>query len=316
MTPRMAAVPRRSIDLAAPLDLPATLGLHLRGRGDPTGRVSTRSAIRVSRTPDGPATLLAELRGTRVEAEAWGPGAERVLDGLPALLGLQDDPAGFDPSLHRVVADLAHRRPHLRLGWTGATFESLLPAILEQKVTGGEAATAYRGLIARHGEPAPGPVAATHGLRLQPSPEALAALPYYAFHPFGVEQRRADVIRRAAREAARLERLAELPGTRREVGAAAETILLAIPGIGAWTAAEVTLRALGDPDAVSVGDFHLKNLVAFALTGEPRGTDEHMLELLEPWRGHRGRVIRLLELSGIEAPRFGPRFSPIDRRSM
>ena len=291
-------------------------GLHFRGRGDPTGRVSSRSLVRATRTPDGPATLLAELRGTRVEAEAWGPGADNALEALPALLGLDDDPTGFDPSLHSIVAAQAHRRPHLRIGWTGPIFESLLPANLEQKVTGGEAVTAFRGLIAGHGEPAPGPIAATHRLRLQPWPESLAALPYYVFHPLGVEQRRADVIRRAAREAARLERLADLPGSRLDVGIAAATMLQAIPGIGVWTAAEVTLRALGDPDAVSVNDFHLKNLVSFTLADESRGTDERMLELLEPWRGHRARVVRLLELSGIAAPRYGPRYAAPDRRRM
>ncbi|MES2210015.1 MAG: DNA-3-methyladenine glycosylase 2 family protein [Chloroflexota bacterium] len=309
-------MPRRSIDLAAPLNLPSVVGLHFRGRGDPTGRVSSRSLVRATRTPDGPATLLAELHEARVEAEAWGPGADHALETLPAFLGLDDDPTGFDPRLHRVVADLAHRRPYLRIGWTGAIFESLLPAILEQKVTGGEAVTAFRGLIAGHGEPAPGPIAATHRLRLQPSPEVLAALPYFAFHPLGVEQRRADLIRRAARDATRLERLATLPGTRREVGVAAAAMLQAVPGIGVWTAAEVTLRALGDPDAVSINDFHLKNLVSYALAGEPRGTDERMLELLEPWRGHRARVVRLLELNGIAAPRYGPRYAAPDRRAM
>ncbi|TAL12999.1 MAG: DNA-3-methyladenine glycosylase 2 family protein [Chloroflexota bacterium] len=304
------------MDLTAPLDLVTVAGLHVRGRGDPTGRISSRSLIRATRTQDGPATLLAEVQGTRVEAEAWGPGADRALAALPAFLGLDDDPTGFDPSHHRVVADLARRRPHLRIGWTGAIFESLLPAILEQKVTGGEAVTAFRGLIAGHGAPAPGPIAATHRLRLQPSPEALAGLPYYAFHPLGVEQRRADVIRRVAREAPRLERLADLDGTRLELGRTAASTLQAIPGIGVWTAAEVTLRTLGDPDAVSVNDFHLKNLVSFALAGEPRGTDERMLELLEPWRGHRARVVRLLELSGIAAPRYGPRYAAPDRRAM
>jgi 3-methyladenine DNA glycosylase/8-oxoguanine DNA glycosylase len=65
--------------------------------------------------------------------------------------------------------------------------------------------------------------------------------------------------------------------------------------------------ALGDPDAVSEGDFHLPNLVAWNLAGEPRGTDERMLQLLEPYRGQRGRVQRLLEAGGTGAPRFGPR---------
>ena len=292
------------------------LGPHVRGAGDPTGRLSSRSVVRATRTPDGPATLLVELRGDRAEAEAWGPGADRVLDDLPALLGLVDQPEGFDPSMHPVVADLARRRPHLRIGWTNAMFEALLPAILEQKVTGTEAAGAFRGIIAKYGEPAPGPVASNQRLRLQPPPDLIATLPYYALHPFGLEQRRAETLRRCAIEAARLERLTGLEGARASIGATAAAELTAIPGIGAWTAAEVTFRALGDPDAVSVGDFHLKNVVAFALTGAPRGTDEQMLELLEPWRGHRARVVRLIELSGRTPPRFGPRFSPIDRRGM
>ncbi|MBA3877940.1 MAG: 3-methyladenine DNA glycosylase [Anaerolinea sp.] len=309
-------MPRRTIYLDAPLDLRLILGPLYRGRGDPTLRLSSVAAARATRTLDGLATLLAELRGTRVEAEAWGPGADRVLDGLPALLGLLDDPAGFDPARHPVIAGLARRQPRLRLGWSNAVLEALLPAILEQKVTGREASTALFGLTTRYGEPAPGPVATSQSLRVQPSPEILAALPYYAYHPFGVEQRRAEVVRRMARDAQRLEALAQGPGTRFEVGAAAAARLRAYPGIGPWTAAEVTLRALGDPDAVSVGDFHLKNLVSFALAGEQRGTDERMLELLEPWRGHRARVIRLLELSGIAAPRYGPRYSPPDRRAM
>jgi len=309
-------MPRRSIDLDAPLDLRLILGPLHRGRGDPTLRLSSLAAARATRTLDGPATLLAEVRGTRVEAEAWGPGADRVLAGLSALLGLDDDMTGFEPGLHPIVAGLARRLAGLRLGRTGAVMEALVPAILEQRVTGSEAASAFRTLIRRHGEPAPGPLAASQRLRLHPAPEVLAALPYYAFHPLGVEQRRAEIVRRVARDARRLEVLAELPGSRVEVGAAAAARLRAYRGIGPWTAAEVTLRALGDPDAVSVGDFHLPNLVAFALAGEARGDDARMLELLEPWRGHRARVVRLLEASGIETPRYGPRYAAPDRRGM
>ncbi|HEX9550370.1 MAG TPA: hypothetical protein VF971_04675 [Candidatus Limnocylindrales bacterium] len=309
-------MPRRTLDLDAALDLRLTLGPHLRRRGDPTMRLSRVAVARATRTPDGPASLLVEVRGTRLEAEAWGPGADRVLDGLRALLGLDDDATGFEPGLHPVVADLARRMPGLRLGRTGALLESLVPAILEQRVTGGEASSAFRGLVLRHGERAPGPLATSQRLRLQPSPDALAALPYFAFHPFGVEQRRAEIVRRVAREASRLEALVELPGSRLEVGAAAAARLRAYPGIGPWTAAEVTLRALGDPDAVSVGDFHLPHVVAYALAGEPRADDARMLELLEPWRGHRARVVRLIEASGIEPPKRGPRYAPPDRRSM
>ncbi|MEO7230890.1 MAG: DNA-3-methyladenine glycosylase 2 family protein [Candidatus Limnocylindrales bacterium] len=309
-------MPRRTFTLDQPVALRLVVGPHVGGRGDLTSRVSNASFARATRTADGPATLLVEVRGQSVEAEAWGPGADRILDGAPALLGEGDDDRGFDPSHHPLVADLARRLVGVRIGRTSAVFEALFPAILGQKVTGREAGSAFRELTLKHGEPAPGPIAARLGLRLQPAPQVLAGLPYYAYHPFGVEQRRADVIRKAARDAARLEALVDLSGTRAEAGASAAATLQHYPGIGPWTAAEVTLRALGDPDAVSVGDFHLPNLVAFALAGEPRGTDDRMLELLEPWRGQRARVMRLLEASGITAPRYGPRYAPPDRRSM
>jgi len=140
-------------------------------------------------------------------------------------------------------------------------------------------------------------------MRLPPAPATLAGLPYYTFHPLGVERRRADLIRRVAARAAWFEAIVDLPLP------AAYARLTAIPGIGPWTAGEVAVRALGDVDAVSVGDFHLPNLVSYALAGEPRATDARMLELLEPYRGHRAIVIRLLELSGIQAPRYGPRLA-------
>jgi 3-methyladenine DNA glycosylase/8-oxoguanine DNA glycosylase len=235
-----------------------------------------------------------------VRAEAFGPGAERALAGVPALLALDREPAPI-PAGHPLVAQLERRLVGVRIPRTGAVLESLVPAILEQKVTGQEAHRAWSGLVRAHGEPAPGPP--EWRLRLGPAPAALARLPYYAYHPFGIEQRRANVIRGIAARAAWFEAIADLPladGYRR---------LTSVPGIGPWTAAEVGVRALGDVDAVSVGDFHLPNLVAFALAGEPRGTDARMLELLEPYRGQRARVIRLLELSGIQAPRYGPRLS-------
>ncbi len=289
----------RTIPLDRPLDLRLTLAPHLRGAADPAMRLGRDRAIRAMRTPDGPATIELSLRGTTLHVEAWGPGAWRALDGAPALAGAEDGRDGFAPA-DRLLADLDRRMPGLRIGRTGAVLEALIPAILEQKVTGTEARRAYRGIIARWGEAAPGPF----GLRLLPAPDVLARLPYEAFHPIGLERRRADLVRAVAARAARFEEIVELPlrdAYRR---------LTALPGLGPWTAAEVALRALGDPDAVSVGDFHLPSLVAFALAGERRATDARMLELLAPYRGQRGRVIRLLEASGIRPPARGPRMAP------
>ncbi len=300
----------RTAVLPGPLDLRLTLGVHGHGRLDPALRFeASGSAWRVTRTPDGPATLFIEVvgGGRQVRARAWGPGAAHALDGIVALLGLDDEPARLVPR-HPVVADAARRLRGLRIGRTGNVLEALVPAILEQKVTGTEASRAYRGILARWGERAPGP-AGERGLRVPADPAVLAGLPYFTLHPVGLERRRAELIRAVAREALRLERLAPAASGPTGALAGAYAALRQFPGIGPWTAAEVGARAFGDPDAVSVGDFHLPDLVAWALAGEPRGTDERMLELLEPYAGQRGRVIRLLEASGIAVPRRGPRLA-------
>jgi 3-methyladenine DNA glycosylase/8-oxoguanine DNA glycosylase len=299
----------RELPLPAPFSLRLTLGIHARGRGDPSMRFEVSgSAWRATRTPDGPVTLFIEAREGSARVRAWGPGSAWAVAGLEGLLGLDDEPGLLVPH-HPAVAAAVRRSPGLRIGRTCAVLEALVPAILEQKVTGDEARRALRGLIRVYGENAPGPP----GLRLLPAPDVLARLPYHAFHPLGLERRRAELVKAVCRESARLERLGEAaagPGATPEAREHAYAALRIFPGIGPWTGAEVGMRALGDPDAVSVGDFHIPNMVAWALAGEPRGTDERMLDLLEPYRGQRGRVIRLLELGGFEAPRYGPRLSP------
>jgi 3-methyladenine DNA glycosylase/8-oxoguanine DNA glycosylase len=176
----------------------------------------------------------------------------------------------------------------------------LIPVILEQKVTGIEARRAYRSMAHALAEPAPGPF----HLVLPPDPERVAALPYFTFHPWGVERRRAELIRAVCRRADQIERAAA------RSPAEVASLLRVFAGIGPWTVAEVARIALGDADAVSVGDFHLPHLVTWALAGEVRGTDERMLELLAPYAGHRGRVQLLLEASGLRAPAYGPK-SPV-----
>lgn len=291
----------RSYPVIASLDLRRTLEPLSRGPYDPTIRLASGRAWRTTRTPDGPATVALVHAGEELRAEAWGPGAECALEGIPALLGLDREPDPI-PAGQPIIGQLARRHPGVRILRSGAVFESLVPAILEQKVTGEEARRAMTGLIRVHGEPAPGPP--EWRLRLAPSAATLAALPYHAFHPFGIERRRAELIRHVAARAPWFEAIVDMSLPE------AYARLTAVPGIGPWTAAEVGVRALGDADAVSVGDFHLPNLVAFALAGEPRASDARMIELLEPYRGQRARVVRLLEVSGIRPPRYGPRLSP------
>lgn len=284
------------IPLETRIDLRATLAPVAHGSGDPTVQFRPDGIWRASRTSAGPATIRLLATGNSVSASAWGPGAEVALAALAALVGATDDPTLLRP-VHAVIADIVHRMPGLRLPRTGAPWEALLPAICEQKVTGSAAREAYRGIVDRFGEPAPGP----GGLRLAPEPSVLAGLPYFAFHRFGLERRRADIIRRAA---------AVMSGLAGAEPAVTTRHLARIPGVGPWTLAEVARVAWGDPDAISVGDYHIPNLVAWALAGEPRADDARMLDLLEPYRGQRGRVQRLLEVSGLRAPRYGPRMAP------
>jgi len=291
----------RTIRLDAPLDLRLSLAPLWRGHGDPTMRIGSDGVWRATRTPDGPATVLLRMARDTLEVTVWGPGAGWALDGAAALAGLEDEPTALH-TRHPLIRELARSRPGVRLPKSRAVFEAILPAIAEQKVTGGEAHRAFRRLVQAHGERAPGP-AGDAGMRVPPAPETLSRLPYFAFHPFGLERRRAETIRRVAAEAHHLESATGLSST------LGQARLRAIPGIGPWTAAEVAARAWGDPDAVSVGDFHIPNLVAWALAHEPRGSDDRMLELLAPFAGQRGRVIRLLELSGIQPPRYGPRYA-------
>lgn len=290
----------RTLRPAQPIDLTCTLRPLRRGASDPTVRITGGEVWRATRTPQGPATVHFRRDGETITVAAWGSGAGWILDRAPRLLGLDDASDGFAPH-HPLIRDLHRRHPGLRFGATGALVEALMASVLEQKVTGIEAWRAWRQMVRRYSEPAPGPA----GLYLPPDPAVIGALGYYDLHPFGIEKRRADTVLRVCALAKKLQAAAAAPP-----GEAA-LLMMKIPGVGPWTAAEVTRVALGDIDAVSVGDLHLPNLVSWTLAREPRGDDARMLELLEPYRGQRARAIRLLELSGVRPPRFGPRYNPI-----
>lgn len=284
------------VHLPFEVDAALTLGPLRHGPHDPTIRFEGAVAWWATHTPHGPATLRLAPGRAGWRAAAWGPGAAWIVSQVPRLLGSDDDPGAL---LLRPgpLRDLAASLAGVRFGRSDRVLASLVPAVIEQKVTGLEAQRAYRRLVLRFGEPAPGP----GGLWLAPPAGTLASLAYFDLHPLGLEQRRAATLIRAAQAADRLETAAGLP--------AAEALawLRTVSGVGPWTAAETARAAFGDPDAVSLGDFHLPHLVCWAMAGEPRGDDARMLELLEPYRGQRARLVRLLELSGIRAPRYGPR---------
>ena len=300
---------RRSWRPGRPVDVRATLGPLRRGGGDPTFRTDDAGLWRTARTPLGPATQLLTVTADGVECRCWGPGADWMLETLPELLGAADEGAPeFEPlsETHPVLRDSWRRHRGWRVPRSNLVVETLVPSVLEQKVTGGEARTAWRWLLARYGEPAPGPAPA--GMRVAPTPRDWALVPSWAWHRAGVGPERSRTIVGAAGRAGGLERTLGVDH------AEADRRLTSLPGIGPWTSAEVRQRAHGDPDAVSVGDFHLAGQVVYALTGRTGGDDDAMLELLAPYAGHRYRVVRMIELAGVGQPRRGPRYAPLDHR--
>ncbi|MCF6524013.1 DNA-3-methyladenine glycosylase [Streptomyces sp. JJ36] len=289
---------RRSWDPGGPYDLHLSLRVLRRGPYDPTCRTGPDGFWRASRTPAGPVTLHLRRPGPGpVRAEAWGPGAEWALDRLPALLGADDDPDAFVPH-HDLTRDAHRRNPGLRLVRTGLVMEALIPSVLEQKVTTEEAFRAWRRLVRRYGEPAPGP---HPELCVMPEPRTWCLIPSWEWHRAGVDGKRSATVIRAARRAPRMEEAAGM-----ELDAALAR-LQAIPGIGPWTAAETLQRSNGDPDALTVGDLHLPGIVGYALTGRRGVDDAGMLELLAPYTGQRHRAARLILTTGRTPPRRVPR---------
>lgn len=271
------------------------------GLRDPTTSITGNDHVgelwRATLTPDGPGTLHLRWTDSHLDARAWGDGADWLLDRVPALTGALDDPPAL-PGVHPAVRLAEHRHPWLRLGASGTLYHDVLPVIIAQRITGGEAIRQWVTLVHRLGAAAPGPNPA---LLLPPAPAAIAGRPAWWYHRLGIEAKRADALRTVAAHADHVHRwgLLDPLACRERLGL--------LRGIGQWTLGSVLGPVLGDPDAFAIGDFHLKNVVAWALAGRPRGTDDEMVELLEPYAGQRGRVVRLLLLDGHAAPKFGPR---------
>lgn len=282
-----------------PVSLQASLWPLRHGPRDPSMRSRGESIWRATRTPQGPATVRVSGRGAQIHVAAWGAGAEAALAAAPGLVGARDDLSGWEPDRHPVVRELARLRQGMRVISSGAVFETCVPVVLEQKVVSEEAHEAWWRMVWAWGEPAPGPAK----LRLRPSPDEVRGRAYWAFHRLGVERRRATTIIELARRAKRLEEAAGMEPS------AARVRLEAFPGVGAWTSAKVAFVCWGDADAVWTGDYHLAGQVVYALAGRSGGDDDAMLELLEPFRPHRGRAATLVKLSGIGPPRRGPRLA-------
>jgi len=269
--------------------------------------IAKRDDRLVGNAKDPVTARLAKSAPGTVDCEAWGEGAAEFTETLPAQLGCHDDSSGFVPT-EPTLAAAQRRAPHLRLGRTDRVLEVLIPAVLEQRVYGKDARRAWRSLVTKYGAPAPGPAPAH--MRVPPSGEVWRRVPSWEFHLANVDPGRARTLVGCAQRADSLERLSSRPP------AEARTAMMSLPGVGEWTAAETAQRAFGDADALSVGDYHLSNVVGCTLLGH-RIDDAEMLELLEPLRPHRHRAVRLLEVSGLARnPRLGARLAIPDLRSM
>lgn len=287
-----------------PLQLLAVVGPLRRGAGDPTfGTLPDGSVVRGVQTIDGPGVLEIDCapRESEVTVRAWGAGAGWLVEHAPDLVGDGDDDSGFE-CRHEPVAAAYRRFGGWRVPRSRLVVDALVPAVIEQKVTGQEAFGGYRRLVHRFGEPAPGPHGAT-GLRVPPDAATWRQVPSWEWLKASVDAARADTIQRALRSAPALERLTDL------APAEARRRLQTVPGIGRWTAAEIAQRAWGDADAVSFGDYHVARNIGWALLGRELD-DDGLAELLEPYAGHRFRVQRLLELAGHRRPRHGARMAP------
>jgi 3-methyladenine DNA glycosylase/8-oxoguanine DNA glycosylase len=280
-----------------------------RGPGDPCFQVGEDGAIwRTSLLRSGSVTArISRAAADAIDCTAWGSGADEFLAALPAMLGAHDDSSGFAP-VDPIVAEAHRRVPHLRLGRTDQVLEALIPAIIEQRVQGKDAFRAWRLLVTKYGTPAPGP--APRRMRVPPSAEVWRRIPSWEFHRANVDPGRARTVVGCAQRAESLERLTSWPADK------AREALMSLPGVGIWTAAETAQRAFGDPDALSVGDYHICKMIGWTLLGRPID-DAEMVELLEPMRPHRHRVVRLLEASGLAyEPRRGARLAVQDIRAL
>ena len=288
-----------------PIDLGQSLRLgHLWG-SDTNFTVDATGAWYAGFTPEGPATVQLVLNNAVLRARAWGPGALVALERVPDLAGLKDPGVSNIRAEHPLVRALIRTHPGYRQIRTHQLYSRLLNTAIHQKVTSRNGRRCYVGLVRTLGNQAPGP---RDDLWLPPTPEVLSQVPYYALHSLNLERHRADLIRRIAQHAERLELALRLSVSE------ASDLLQSMTGIGPWTSAVVLASAMGDADAVPYGDYHLKNYVSWNLSGEPRGTDEHMEALLAPYLGDRGRVVRMLKSSGRTPPRYGPKSAVRDIR--
>jgi 3-methyladenine DNA glycosylase/8-oxoguanine DNA glycosylase len=223
----------------------------------------------------------------RVEApETMPPGSlEEAAAIVRRLLGLEGtDPARFIERLrdipgHGDLRRLAAGREELRIPLTADLFEGLAWAIIGQQINLAFATVLRRRLIEGWGE------VAGEGYRVFPSPDVLATLDPADLLPLQFSRRKAEYLIGVSR--AVTSGALPLAGMASETAPQVESRLLALRGIGPWSAQYVLLRAWGFADCVPAGDSALSTALArfFALDHRP-GPDE-VRSLLAPFAPFR-----------------------------
>lgn len=272
------------------------------GRGAVARRGSDGTLRRAEPGPCGPLLLEATVIGGQLHCSVWGspdtPGAavEAALRHLRAWIGQHDRPELLADVVgdHRLLRRLLRELGEIRLGRLPRVFESVGRAVVHQLVQSGEAVRSVAQMVQRYGEASAG------GVIAYPTAGRLGATPAWELRRCGVSLRGARALHAAAVDAPALEQAAADM-------AVLDRRLRRLPGIGIWTSAETRL-ALGDPDAVSVGDHHLHTWVSTVLAGLPpeESSDDLMLELLAPFAGQRGRVVTLIGRAIVRGLVAGP----------
>ncbi len=166
------------------------------------------------------------------------------LDARPDVIGkqLRGDP---------LLAGMIRRRPGLRVPGAFDSFELAVRAVLGQQVSVRGASTLAGRLAERFGEPIETPWPCLN--RIAPTAEQLASTGVSALAKIGIPHSRAETLRALARAVVRRD-VDLAPGTD---PAAASEALMALPGIGPWTAQYIAMRAMRSPDAFPASDLGL-----------------------------------------------------------
>jgi 3-methyladenine DNA glycosylase/8-oxoguanine DNA glycosylase len=266
-----------------PFDIHATMARQLLGKFDPTGRRSRDGFEKVHLDGQGrPLTWQVVSTSTGFRVQVSGDDASGALDAFLAQFPLADGCGTDLLPQHPLLSRLARAYAGLRMLRVPWPFDVAAGAILQQRVRWQVGCNDFRRIARRWGTRTPAGVTF-------PSARDLARVSVAAIEEMGIDVKRARALGGLARLEATRPFLAGESDPER-----LRKRLLQVPGIGPWTANMIAGYAMGDPDAVPVGDLHLPSLVTSTLAGEPEGSDDRMLELLEPWRGQRFRIVRLL----------------------